>query len=81
MTYAAFGVHRRLVEDEKFDPQSDEYYSELDKRLMAEFPHKLGAKPKTGGSKRLRQPKLPHPAIEVDVNSAINAFKLLLRKS
>ena len=53
MTYAAFGVHRRLVEDEKFDPQSDEYYSELDKRLMAEFPHKLGAKPKTGGSKKV----------------------------
>ena len=53
MTYAAFGVHRRLVEDEQFDPQSDEYYSELDKRLQTEFPHKLGIKPKTGGSKKV----------------------------
>jgi hypothetical protein len=53
MTYAAFGVHRRLVEDEQFDPQSDEYYSELDKRLQSEFPHKLGSKPKTGGSKKV----------------------------
>ena len=53
MTYAAFGIHRRLVEDEQFDPQSDEYYSELDKRLITEFPHKFGNKPKTGGSKKV----------------------------
>ncbi len=53
MTYAAFGVHRRLVEDEQFDPQSEEYYSELDKRLVEEFPHKLGSKQRTGGSKKV----------------------------
>ena len=53
MTYAAFGVHRRLVEDEQFDPQSDEYYAELDKRLISEFPHKLGQKSKTGGSRKV----------------------------
>ena len=41
MTYAAFGVHKKLVENEGFDPQSDEYYSELDKRMQSEFPHKL----------------------------------------
>ena len=54
MTYAAFGVHRRLIEDEGFDPQSDEYYSELDKRLVDEFPHKLGKKSlSNGGSKKV----------------------------
>mgnify|MGYP003650106838 CR=1 FL=1 len=53
MTYAAFGIHRRLVEDEQFDPQSDEYYSELDRRLVSEFPQKLGSKHKTGGSKKV----------------------------
>ena len=54
MTYAAFGVHRRLIEDEGFDPQSDEYYSELDKRLVDEFPKKLGKKIKVnGGSKKV----------------------------
>ena len=42
MTYTAFDIHRQLVEDEGFDPQSDEYYSEVDKRIRLEFPHKFG---------------------------------------
>jgi len=50
MTYAAFGVHKKLVENEGFDPQSDEYYNELDRRMATEFPHKLN-----GGSKRPAQ--------------------------
>tara|TARA_R100000995_G_scaffold79535_1_gene50649 strand:+ start:155 stop:1054 length:900 start_codon:yes stop_codon:yes gene_type:complete len=41
MTYAAFGIHKQLIEDEGFDPKSDEYYSELDKRVRTEFPHKF----------------------------------------
>ncbi len=41
MTYAVFGIHKKLIEDEKFDPQSDEYYTELDRRMAEEFPHKL----------------------------------------
>jgi DNA repair exonuclease SbcCD ATPase subunit len=41
MTYAAFGVHRQLIEDEGFDPTSDEYYTELDRRIRKEFPHKF----------------------------------------
>jgi hypothetical protein len=39
MTYAAFGIHKRLVENEGFDPQSDEYYNELDRRLSEKFPN------------------------------------------
>ena len=50
MTYAAFGVHKKLIENEGFDPQSDEYYTELDRRMATEFPHKLN-----GGSKRPAQ--------------------------
>ena len=50
MTYAAFGVHKRLVEEEGFDPQSEDYYTELDNRMREEFPHKLN-----GGSKRPAQ--------------------------
>jgi len=49
MTYAAFGIHRKLVEDEGFDPQSDEYYTEIDRRLRSEFPHKFKVERKTGG--------------------------------
>ena len=49
MTYAAFGIHRKMVEEEGFDPLSNEYYTEVDRRLLSEFPAKLGVK-KTGGS-------------------------------
>ena len=42
MTYTAFGLHKKLVEEEGYDPQSDEYYSEIDKRIKLEFPHKFG---------------------------------------
>jgi hypothetical protein len=41
MTYTAFDIHRKLVEDEGFDPTSNEYYSEVDKRIRLEFPHKF----------------------------------------
>ena len=42
MTFAAFGIHKKMVESEGFDPQSDDYYSELDERLQTEFPQKIG---------------------------------------
>ena len=41
MTFAAFGIHKKLVEEEGFDPQSDDYYHELDKRIKNEFAHKF----------------------------------------
>jgi len=52
MTYGAFGIHRRLIEDEGFDPQSDEYYAELDTRLTSEFPHKFDSRSKSNGGSR-----------------------------
>ncbi|MAW49040.1 MAG: hypothetical protein CMQ85_02915 [Gammaproteobacteria bacterium] len=42
MTYTAFDLHRKLTEEEGMDPQSDEYYAEVDKRIRLEFPHKFG---------------------------------------
>jgi hypothetical protein len=53
MTYGAFGIHRRLVEDEGFDPTSDEYYAELDSRLRNEFPNKLDSKSKNNGGRKV----------------------------
>ena len=53
MTYAAFGIHRKLVEEEGFDPQADEYYSEIDKRMRTEFPQRFNAGRKNGGSARV----------------------------
>jgi len=41
MTYTAFDLHKKLTEQEGYDPQSDEYYSEIDKRIRLEFPHKF----------------------------------------
>jgi len=41
MTYTAFEIHKDLTEKEGFDPQSDEYYAEVDKRIRVDFPHKF----------------------------------------
>jgi len=41
MTYTAFDIHKQLTEDEGYDPSSDEYYAEVDKRIKLEFPHKF----------------------------------------
>ena len=53
MTYAAFGLHKQLIEDEGFDPNSDEYYNELDTRIRSEFPHKFQETPKKSNSPRV----------------------------
>ena len=41
MTYTAFDLHRKLTEEEGYDPKSDDYYDEIDKRIRLEFPHKF----------------------------------------
>jgi hypothetical protein len=42
MTYTAFEIHKDLTEKEGYDPSSDEYYAEVDKRIRVDFPHKFG---------------------------------------
>ena len=44
MTYTAFDLHKKLTEEEGFDPTSDDYYAEIDKRIRLEFPHKFDNK-------------------------------------
>ena len=41
MTYTAFDLHKKLTEEEGMDPSTDEYYSEIDKRMRIDFPHKF----------------------------------------
>tara|TARA_R110000824_G_scaffold60259_6_gene161244 strand:+ start:727 stop:1611 length:885 start_codon:yes stop_codon:yes gene_type:complete len=48
MTFASFGIHKTLVEQEGFDTSSPEYYAEIDKRMKEAFPHKLN-----GGSQEV----------------------------
>ena len=52
MTYTAFDLHKKLTEVEGFDPQSDEYYSEIDKRIRLEFPHKFANNSNSGEETR-----------------------------
>ena len=47
MTFTAFEIHKDLVEREGFDPQTTEYYDEVDKRIRLEFPHKFDNKDQT----------------------------------
>ena len=42
MTYTAFEIHKDLTEKEGYDPNSDEYYAEVDRRIKVDFPHKFG---------------------------------------
>ena len=41
MTATAFTIHQQLVEEEGLDPQSDEYYEQIDTRIRQDFPHKF----------------------------------------
>jgi hypothetical protein len=52
MTYTAFDLHKKLTEQEGFDPSSDEYYSEIDKRIRLEFPHKFANNSDSGENTR-----------------------------
>jgi hypothetical protein len=53
MTTAAFAIHQQLIEEEGFDPQSDEYYTAIDSRIRSEFPHKFETTKKTGGGSQV----------------------------
>jgi len=41
MTYTAFDLHKKLVEEQGYDPKTDEYYAAIDKQMRLDFPHKF----------------------------------------
>ena len=55
MTFAAFGIHKRLVEEEGFDTDTSEYYDEVDARIREAFPHKFNGGSSTTASRRPQQ--------------------------
>jgi len=78
MTLAAFNIHRKLIEEEGFDPSDSMYYDEIDKRIRAEFPHKFSGEKTKGkiqqtvapavrsdGSGRKRQVRLTKSEVEM----------------
>ena len=58
MTFTAFSIHRKLIEEEGFDPSTEEYYEEIDNRLRNEFPHKFEEQ-KSGSARKPAQTVAP----------------------
>ena len=57
MTFTAFSIHRRLIEEEGFDPASEDYYAEIDTRIRNEFPHKFEGQ--KSGQRKIAQTVAP----------------------
>lgn len=76
MTYAAWAIHADLIEREGFDPNSDEYYTELDNRLRNEFPHKFRAVQETQQRPRQTVPAVAPASRSSGVNSARKTVRL-----
>jgi hypothetical protein len=77
MTHAAWGIHRQLIQSEGFDPSSDEYYDELDKRLKQTFPQRLGGQSQTQTNRAARSVQTVAPASRSSgINNARRTVKL-----
>lgn len=76
MTYAAWAIHADLIEREGFDPESDEYYTELDNRIRNEFPHKFRTASETQQRPRQNVPAVAPAARSSGVNSARKTVRL-----
>ena len=59
MTLVAFNIHRRLIEEEGFDTDDPTYYTEIDKRIRAEFPHKFSGGGEAETSGKMQQTVAP----------------------
>jgi hypothetical protein len=75
MTYAAWGIHQTLVDEEGIDPESDEYYTELDNRLRNEFPNKFQSA-QTNNRQRSNVPSVAPASRSSGVNSARRTVRL-----
>lgn len=83
MTFTAFEIHKDLVEREGFDPQTDEYYAEVDKRIRLEFPHKFDkpevkqtSKPTQTVASATRSPKTSRKSVRLTSSQVAIAKKL-----
>lgn len=78
MTYAAWGIHQTLVENEGFDPNSDDYYTELDRRIREEFPKRFADENQQQVSRAQRSAPAVAPATR---SSGINSARRTVRLS
>jgi myosin heavy subunit len=78
LTYAAWGIHQTLLENEGFDPSSDEYYTELDRRLREEFPKRFPDEIPQQTNRQQRSAPAVAPATR---SSGINSARRTVRLS
>ena len=78
LTYGAWGIHQTLVENEGFDPTSDEYYTELDRRLREEFPKRFPDESPQQTNRQQRSAPAVAPATR---SSGINSARRTVRLS
>ena len=74
MTHAAWGIHCQLVQEERLDPQSDEYYDELNRRLRETFPQKFSQSAQNSRSARSAQAVAP-----ANRSSGVNSARRTVR--
>lgn len=75
MTYTAFSIHKKLLEEEGFDPNSDEYYNEIDARIQSEFPHKFNNEQNVENTSS--KPRVVQPVASVKRGGTSNARKVV----
>ena len=74
MTFAAFGIHKTLVENEGFDTNNPDYYDEIDRRLREAFPHKFNGSAK-GETVTITEGRRPQQAVASAVRSSTSGRK------
>ena len=78
LTYAAWGIHETMVSQEGIDPNSDEYYTELDRRLVEEFPNKFQSRSSAQPNRQQRSAPAVAPATR---SSGVNSVRRTVRLS
>lgn len=72
MTHAVFGIHTQLINKEKFDPESEEYYDELDRRIREAFPHKFQSENAPVAPQKLQRARAAHSVAPATRSSGVN---------
>lgn len=80
LTYGAWGIHQTLVEEEGIDPTSDEYYTELDRRLREEFPKRFAGEQQSSNQPSRQQRSAPAVAPAAR-SSGVNSVRRTVRLS
>jgi hypothetical protein len=75
MTHAVFGIHAQLVNRERFDPQSEEYYDELDRRIREAFPHKFQSENARLAPPKQQRARSAHSVAPATRSSGVNTAR------